>query len=343
MASISTPTVDHGGSTTISAVHPDVIQAHILTRLDGPTLASTSCASSQLHTLSDQDQLWRHICTSTWPSIDQPRLQHLISTFPAGHRSFFSDSFPVLDHLSSPDTSSPDPSSPPTTELISAVDIFYKDTPIFSKIQETQTETGWFLCSPFRVQLLDPKESVPTPIRHVGDDNDDGVWLEHLEENLTLSWIMIDPARKRAANLSSRKPVSVERHWLTGEVQLRYGTIMKALGSGEEVQCAMVVTCGEGEELGGKLQVREVSLVVEDMEGKHLSGKDSLGILENAVEGGKRKKGKEMEGKERFEEYMERKRERRERKARREKLMDLGCIVTGVSMFVCLWSFLVLS
>ena len=65
---------------------------------------------------------------------------------------------------------------------------------------------------------------------------------------------------------------------------------MTAFGSGEEVQCAMVMTCGEGEELGGKLQVREVSLVVEDMEGKHLSGRDSLGILENAIEEGKRKK-----------------------------------------------------
>lgn len=200
--------------------------------------------------------------------------------------------------------------------------------------------SGWFLCSPFRVDLLDPKESVPTPIQHVGED--DGAWLEHLEENLTLSWIVIDPTRKRAANLSSRKPVSVHRHWLTGAVQLRYTTIMAAGGSGDDrVECAMVVTCGGKE--GGKLQVREVSLQVEDMEGKHLNGRDSLGILESGIEGGKRKKlGKGREGKERYEEYLEMKKERREKEARRERALDTACIVSGISMFVGFSTFLCL-
>jgi len=31
---------------------------------------------------------------------------------------------------------------------------------IFSKVQESETETAWFLFSPFRVELLDEKESV---------------------------------------------------------------------------------------------------------------------------------------------------------------------------------------
>jgi hypothetical protein len=31
---------------------------------------------------------------------------------------------------------------------------------IFSKVQEFETETAWFLFSPFRVELLDEKESV---------------------------------------------------------------------------------------------------------------------------------------------------------------------------------------
>ncbi|GFZ07284.1 hypothetical protein Acr_19g0002210 [Actinidia rufa] len=52
MGGDSTATVDQGGDTTISAVHPDILRTHILTRLDGPTLASAGCASAQLHARS---------------------------------------------------------------------------------------------------------------------------------------------------------------------------------------------------------------------------------------------------------------------------------------------------
>jgi hypothetical protein len=40
---------------------------------------------------------------------------------------------------------------------------------IFSKVQESETETAWFFSSPFQVDLLDEKESVRTPIRHAGE------------------------------------------------------------------------------------------------------------------------------------------------------------------------------
>lgn len=345
MASCSTTTplttVDQGGGTAISTVHPDIIQTHILTRLDGPTLASAACASSQLHALSTEEKLWRDICAATWPSIDHPRVRHVISSFPSGHRSFFSDSFPALDHRSPPKNTHR-PSDLPS-ELISAVDIHYKHELIFSKVQESDTETEWFLCSPFRVDLLDEKESVRTPIRHVRESE---AWLKHLEENLTLSWIFIDPTRNCAANVSSRMPVSVQRHWLTGEIQLRYATIMAGQMSSSSssssseldlVQCGVVVTLGGKE--GGEVNVREVSMQVEDMEGKHINGRDSLVILKAAMESGKRKKETPGEGKERFEEYMEMKRERRERKQKRERALDMFCIFTGVTIFVAFWSF----
>jgi hypothetical protein len=70
-------------------------------------------------------------------------------------------------------------SIPVSTELISAIDVRYKDELIFSKVQETEAETGWFLCSPFRVDLLGQKESIQTPIRHVAENK---AWLKHLEE-----------------------------------------------------------------------------------------------------------------------------------------------------------------
>ncbi|KAM1149847.1 hypothetical protein ACFX15_029428 [Malus domestica] len=327
--SFSAPAVDHGDGASISSVHPDIITAHILTRLDGQTLASAACASSELQACSAEEKLWRDVNTTTWPSITDPRVDDLISTFPAGHRSFFSDSFPLLDHSPSQLDFSP---SCPTTELISAVDMFYKDQVIFSKVQESETESGWFLCSPFRVDLLDQKETVPTPIRHVGEDQKS---LEHLEDNLSLSWIVIDRARKRAANLSSRRAVTVQRHWLTGEIQLRFVTILAAEKKGEYVQCGMVVMCKGSE--GGELHVREVSMKVEGMEGNHLNGRESLFLLQRAIEGGKRRK--EVNGKARFGEYLEMKRERRERKERREKALDMICIAVGVTILIAFWSF----
>ena len=328
-------------STTITSVHPDIIQTHILTRLDGPTLAAAGAASSQLHALATVDKLWRDICTSTWPSLNDPTLQALVSAFPGGHRSFFSDSYPLLAHpldqYHGQSRKIPPTTSSPTLELISAVDIHYKNSLIFSKVEATETITGWFQCSPFRVDLLDPKDTVPTPVQYSVDR--DYKWLSHLEDTLTLSWILIDPTRKRAANLSSLRPVSVKRHWLTGEVQIRYATVVggdRTVGS-EVVQCGIVVTCAGKE--GGEMQVREVNLQVEDMEGRHLNGKESLVILQEALENGRRKKAKGEEGKARYERYLEMMGERRERRLRREKTLDMVCIALGVTIFLSFWSY----
>lgn len=327
-------------ATVLTSIHPDVIRTHILTRLDGPALVAATSASSQLHSLSSSnDCLWRDVCIAAWPSVRDPRVAEAIATFPSGHRSFFSDSYPVLHHHKLRRRRSP---PPPMAEcLISAVDVHYEGEAIFSKVHETETASGWFECSPFRVDLLDLKESVPTRIQKPGGTPDEA-WLRHLEESLSLSWIVVDPARKRAANFSTRRPVSVQRHWLTGDVQVQYVTVVAGGPPGsaaEHVQCTATVTCGGTE--GGGLHVREVSFQVEDMEGKSLSGKDSLAILGEAMESGERKKAKRAsEGKERFEEYKARKRERRERKQRAERALDLLCIVVGVTAFVGFWSFI---
>ncbi|GLT63901.1 hypothetical protein SLA2020_364310 [Shorea laevis] len=321
--------------TTLSTVHQDIIQTHILTRLDGPTLAAISCASSQLHGLSTEENLWRSICAATWPSVNHPRVHEVISTFCSGHRSLFSDSFPLLDYHP-PKRQKPNFSANLTTELISAVDIYYQNKLIFSKVQEMETVTEWFKCSPFRLDLLDPKESVQTSIQCFGEEE---MWLEHLEENMSLSWIMIDPTRKRAGNMSSRRPVSVERHWLTGEVLARYSVILagRESSSKELVECTVVVTCGSEQLGGGGMHVREVSMQMVDMEGKGLNGAEGLAILEGAMGGGRRRKMKGNEGKEKYEEFEERKRRRRERKQREERALDMVCIALGLIGMVAFW------
>ncbi|OWM69020.1 F-box protein At2g27310-like [Punica granatum] len=336
---------------SITTVHSDIIRSHILTRLDGPALAAVTCASAQLSALSSDDALWRDVCASTWPSTQDPLVRQVISTLPSSHRSFFSDSYPLL-HRPKPSRQKKRPAykfPSPTTELISAVDLFYKDELVFSKVQANETESGWFRCSPFRVDLLGPKELLPTFITRNSAGADDDEWLSHLEENLTMSWIVIDTALKRVVNLSSREPVSVQRHWLTGDILVLYGTIVagepRKGSAAEVVQFGAVVTFGAGKSKGGVgedcLEVTEVSLQVEDMEGRSLNGRDSLVILEAAMEGGQRRKARKRgEAKEQFKEFEEMKRERRRQQHRAERALDLACIAVGVTIFVTFWSYI---
>ncbi|TYI32795.1 hypothetical protein ES332_A04G087900v1 [Gossypium tomentosum] len=322
--------VDQNNASTISTVHQDIIETHIFTRLDGPTLASASCASTHLHALASQENLWTDICHSTWPSTTSSRVRHVISNFHNGPRSFFSDAFPLTIEPVSFGNSSENPPDLPT-EIISAVDIYYKKEQIFSKVVETETVSAWFKCSPFRVDLLDPKEAVSTRIPN--PDKDDT--CRDLEEDMELSWIIIDPIGKRAMNLSSQRPVNVHRHWLSGEVQVKFASVVGGGGIGaatELVQCGVVVTCGGSAK--GEMHVREVSLQLEDMDGMYLNGRESLVMLRRGL-AGKRRRGKkrESERKKAVAEFLERKRERKERKMRREGTLDTLCVAFGVSAF----------
>ncbi|KAK8672128.1 hypothetical protein V6N13_110502 [Hibiscus sabdariffa] len=329
------PTVDQNNAAPIPAIHQDIIETHILTRLDGPTLASASCASTQFHALASRENLWTDICRSTWPSTTSPRVSHVISSFHNGSRSFFSDAFPLAtEPVNSRDLSR---SSHLPSELISAVDIYYKKELIFSKVVETETVSAWFNCSPFRVDLLDPKEAVSTRIPH--PDKDDR--CRELEEDMELSWIVIDPIGKRAMDLSSKRAVSVQRHWLSGEVQIKFGCVVGGgvMGGGREwVQCGVVVTATATATGEMQMQMREVSLVMEDMDGMYLNGNESLVVLKRALEG---KRGKaEVERKKQVEDFLGRKRERKERRSRREGTLDMLCVAFGVFAFASSASFL---
>lgn len=59
-------------TTTFSAVHDDIIQAHILTRLDGAALASAASTCSQLNSLSVPMNIYGPTCAT--PSSHPPTL-----------------------------------------------------------------------------------------------------------------------------------------------------------------------------------------------------------------------------------------------------------------------------
>ncbi|KAM7255022.1 hypothetical protein ACFE04_020263 [Oxalis oulophora] len=354
----NTLTTTTAATATISTLPPDIIETHILTRLDGPTLASAGCTSSQLHTLASQESLWSRLCHSTWPSTAvNHRVRHLISTH--GPRWFFSSSFTnpeycmassntlslelianhrIVDwlrhHLTHKSLKVRNPLealSKKSRELISAVDIHYGDDLVLSKVVETETISDWFMCSPFRVDLLDTKEKIRTRLKHEEDDT-----CRNLIDNLTLSWIIIDPVETHtlAMNLSSNKPVSVQRHWLTREIHVRFASILMR-GSSEMVLCEInLVICT-------RMHVREVSLRMEDMEGMHLNGRDSLVILVNGLECKRRVKweNKEVECVKRYEQFLEMKRLRKERKLRHEGTLDSLCVTFGALAFAFLFGF----
>ncbi|KFK36498.1 hypothetical protein AALP_AA4G132300 [Arabis alpina] len=310
----------------ISTVHDDIIESHILTRLDGPTLASVSSTSSHLHELVSNEILWSKICSSTWPSLSHTIISN-------DSRSFFSDAYSVFDDTNG----SVSDLDRPFSELISAVDLHYRGKLVLSKVVKTETTTSWFQSSPLRIDLVDQKDTVETPIKR-------GRWTEDtcrdLEKELTLSWIVIDPIGKRAANLSSHRPVLVQRNWLSGEVEAKFATVVGLTWPEETVECVItVVTCGEEE-----MHVKEVCLKVEKMEGTHLNGKDSLVILRKVMEG-KRGNGRrrEMESKRRHEEFMEKKIERKEKKMRVELVFDILTVAFGILGFGSLVGFYILS
>ncbi|KAF2605005.1 hypothetical protein F2Q70_00027977 [Brassica cretica] len=310
---------DYSNGDSFSTLHPDIIQTQILTRLDGPTLTSTASTSSYLQTLCTEQKLWQELSTAAWPSVNDP------------YRSFFADSYPFSEH-----TWPSEKDDPPTTGLISAVDLYYRGELIYSKVQEMETESGkggWFLSTPFRVDLLDPKESVETRIRYPGGDYE--AWVRDMEESMKLNWILIDPVKKRAANISSRDAVSAKRNWLTGDLEIRFSTVVTAAETWKEVD----------EEVGGEVHVREVRLGVEDIEGKCLKGRESVVILQGLLVGKRSRKdgcGEQRRGKGKYEEYVEMKTEWRKKKERREKFQDTIFMIFGFSLFVLLWSFILL-
>ncbi|XP_042410526.1 probable F-box protein At2g36090 [Zingiber officinale] len=294
----------------VEDLHPDLI-AGVIRLLDGPTLASLSCANVRFRSLAGEPDLWRDLCLSSWPSLGHPRLLRL---FASSHRSFFADVFPspvctVADFACGGDGESSLPS-----ELISAVDLRHRGSVVLSLVVETDTSTSWFMAAPFRIDADAERKG-------------EGGSAVFSPEELTLSWVVIDPHHRRAVSATSRRPVTVDRHWITGEMVVRFALVL-----GEE--CAVVAVVKIGEETG---QVREIYLVAEGVEGACLSGREGLAVLRSAMEGGRRR-GEEHGAKKRWEEFSGRRQKMKETAAKMERLVDLACAAVGAAAFLALFA-----
>ncbi|CAO2143321.1 unnamed protein product [Urochloa humidicola] len=302
-------------ATAVEDLPADVL-ALVLRRLDGASLAAVGCASSGFRTLAADPDTWRQLCLAMWPSLRDVPSCH-------DYRALFADAFPFP-------ASAPAPASSPATtprlpaRLVSAVDLRHGGACIMSRVVETDAASDWFLGAPFRVDaLLQEGFTAPMPIAPA---------------DLSLSWILIDPSTGRAINASSRRPVSIDRKWLTGDTVARFAVVLSAAGdaggAGGVVALEAAVTCDE--RYG---HVREVSLSAEDGDGGGVSGRDAVEAVAAAMMGGgggRRRGGRaaEDEARRRYEEFVAGKRARKEWKARREGIVDLCCSGVGAAAFV---------
>nr|XP_043615729.1 F-box protein At2g27310-like [Erigeron canadensis] len=295
-------------ATTLEDIHQDIIQKHILPRLETITTAtasSSSSSSSYLRSLcSDDDhKLWTDVSLSTWPSITCPRVHQIISTFPNGHRSFFQDSFPSLFTYSpSYLPNSPDQKNKNKIKLTrvkhlpknilhqndhqcSLVNIRYNGNIIYSKAHFTNTKSDHFLSSPFQIVFFFSNGHLPEKFEELAFLNDEET-LSFLKESMTLNWIIINPTQKRAGNLSTIKPVSVKYGWVSKEINLQYITILPRCNPNDElVKCKIQLVLLESNIEGDViLQVKEVSLKVQDLVSSNcLNGKDFMVIIQRAI------------------------------------------------------------
>ncbi|KAF0897261.1 hypothetical protein E2562_034729 [Oryza meyeriana var. granulata] len=302
MDELRAPACDDGGGvgTVIEDLPADVL-ALVLRRLDGASLAAVGCACSSFHELATDPETWRGLCLALWPSV-----RDVLGCGGGGdrYRALFADAFPF------PEAAATVPSSLLPARLVSAVDLHHGGVCIMSRVVETDTSSAWFLGSPFRIDaLVQEGFSAPSPITPT---------------ELTLSWILIDPVSGRAVNASSRRPVAVDRKWLTGETVTRFTVVLGG------VALDAAVTCDD--RYG---HVREVSLCIEDGERGGVSGQDGLAAVTAAMASATRRgKGAEAAARQRYEEFVKRKRARKEWKARREGIVDLCCSGVGAAAFV---------
>ncbi|KAK1683128.1 hypothetical protein QYE76_043976 [Lolium multiflorum] len=279
-------------ATTIEDVHADVL-ACALRRLDGRSLAAASCATAGLRALAADPDTWRALCLAQWPSL--ALAAHHLSAIPP--RRLFADAspFPRAQLTTTP--------IPLPENLLSAVDVSYRGTPLLSRVVATPgCSTPWFRGAPFRLDAVDCKKPAP-------------ITAPFSPAELELSWLLIDPARGRAVNASSGRAVAVGRHWYTGETLVRFAVVLGG--------CCFETTVACSEEAA---HVSEVSLAVEDADGSALSGEGALRLLAAAMEGERR--GGEREREEvraRYQAFVRSKKGRKESKARREAIIDLCC------------------
>ncbi|CAN1175372.1 F-box protein At2g27310 [Linum perenne] len=247
------------------------------------------------------------------------------------------------------------------SDFVSIVDIRYKDRTICSKVlwgipNANSFNNGWFHNCPFRIDLLSSEaeeheqeqeeeevfisvnDGLP-PITSMEKERKDGKLWKELRDGIRLSWIVVNTKSKQAANLASWSPLGGQRHWPTDkDFVIRFGSVLSAtdIVPRQVVECILVMKFRVIEEgARTKLKLTELSMQLEDMDGAHVNGRNSLLILKEALSCRRSKNYSEVL--ESCHLYSKVQSELREEKMRNESRIDRCCIITGITAFLSFW------
>ncbi|KAL5062626.1 hypothetical protein RYX36_024363 [Vicia faba] len=263
---------------------PEIIDNHILPLLDGTTLTALSSVSSEFRRMIiNKDELWKSICASTWPLL-LPTINSVVSTFPGGYRSFFSNAFPSLhcNNNNNNNNSQFNSIDPPPIYLLHLIDMYVEgeSCPRFtmSKLTEVGLNTN-----------ADDYRDIPRLLRvYITEKTED--WMDYFQDNLKLNWIVINKTQKYARSLFGPvcKPVSIKRTSMT--IEMVYEKVMpgQCKDYTEMVKCYVKVTCMKSDYDGRNVECFEVGM--EDMNGKRVLERHANMIILNAFLNGERKK-----------------------------------------------------
>lgn len=261
---------------------PEIIDNHILPLLDGATLIALSSVSSEYRRMIiNQDELLKNICVSTWPFFLR---NNVVSTFPGGYRSFFSDVFPSL-HYSNNNNSHVHCIDHPPIYILHLIDMYLEGEshPRFTMsklaVVEWNSKADDYCAFP---QLL-----------HVYMAGEKERRMDYFQDNLRLNWIVINKTQNCARSLfgPSSKPVSIKR--ISNMIEVVCENVMpgQCKDYTEMVKCYMKVkvTCTlDSDDYGANKGRLEVGM--EDMNGKRVLNRHANMIILNAILNGERKK-----------------------------------------------------
>ncbi|KAG4396298.1 hypothetical protein AAZX31_19G141000 [Glycine max] len=246
------------------------------------------------------------------------------------------------------------------SDFVSIVDIRFKGKPICSKvlwgIPNANGYDGWFYNCPFRIDILtyadrddindgavhlSVTDGLP-PITSLERERKDGKLWQVLHEGLQLSWIIVNKKIKQAANLASWSPLGGQRHWPTDkDFVIRFGSVLPArdILPCQVAECILImkfrVVHTEEDGVQTTLKLTELSMQLEDMEGAHVNGRNSLHILKEALSSRRSKNyGEVLES---CHMYLKVQNELKEEKMRNESRLDRLCILSGIAAFMTFW------
>ncbi|RWR87723.1 putative F-box protein [Cinnamomum micranthum f. kanehirae] len=310
--------------------------AEILSRLDGPTLAAAACSCSDLRRVAREERFLPSSCLQKRPKSSR-----------------------AASHVS-------------PSDFVSFVDVYYKKKCIFSKVLHGISGTddscdegdgnenfaSWFLDCPFRIDVLNYQRG-STAVDDDGFDDGQDVqdhdevtmaslpsipmvekkergnskFCRKLEKNVRLSWVLLNTKTGKAVNLSSWKPILVQRHWPSeSDFLMRFGCVVQVeeqLLPRSSAECVISVRCRLLER-EGCLRWTEISMQVEDMEGAHVSGRTGIMLLEGALRCERSRHNWEVEMG--YGEYMREKREVVQKKMKNEGFADMLCLFSGIAL-----------